>query len=106
MIHIAICDDEKYISDNIKAFASDFFRKKNREIHLCTFLGGEELLAYDGQIDILFLDIQMKGMDGMETAKRLRAGKFRGFLIFITVLTGFCYYMVYRYFSNYTATEM
>ena len=28
----------------------------------------------------------MKGMDGMETAKRLRAGKFRGFLIFITVL--------------------
>ncbi len=86
MIHIAICDDEKYISDNIKAFASKFFRKKNREIHLSTFSGGEELLAYDGQIDILFLDIQMKGMDGMETAKRLRAGKFKGFLIFITVL--------------------
>jgi len=86
MIHIAICDDEKYISDNIKAFASDFFRKKNREIHLCTFLGGEELLAYDGQIDILFLDIQMKGMDGIETARKLRADKFRGFLIFITVL--------------------
>jgi len=37
MIHIAICDDEKYISDNIKAFASDFFRKKSREIHLSTF---------------------------------------------------------------------
>ncbi|MEY8391923.1 DNA-binding response regulator [Lachnospiraceae bacterium] len=86
MIHIAICDDEKYISDNIKAFASNFFRKKNREIHLMTFSNGEELLTYDGQIDILFLDIQMKEMDGMETAKRLRAGKFRGFLIFITVL--------------------
>ena len=86
MIHIAICDDEKYISDNIKAFASDFFRKKNREIHLRTFSSSEELLTYDGQIDILFLDIQMKGMDGIETAKRLRAGKFRGFLIFITVL--------------------
>ena len=28
----------------------------------------------------------MKGMDGMETARRLRADKFRGFLIFITVL--------------------
>ena len=28
----------------------------------------------------------MKGMDGMETARRLRADKFQGFLIFITVL--------------------
>ena len=86
MIHIAICDDEKRMSDHIRAMASDFFRKKNREIHFRTFLSGEELLSYDGQIDILFLDIQMKGMDGIETARKLRNSKFRGFLIFITVL--------------------
>ncbi len=66
--------------------ASDFFRKKNREICFRTFSSGEELLSYDGQIDICFLDIQMKGMDGMETARKLRASKFRGVLIFITVL--------------------
>ena len=86
MIRIAICDDEKHMSDHIRAMASDFFRKKNREIQLRTFSSGEELLSYDGQIDILFLDIQMKGMDGMETARKLRDSKFRGFLIFITVL--------------------
>jgi len=86
LIRIAICDDEKHMSDHIRAMASDFFRKKNREIQLRTFLSGEELLNYDGQIDILFLDIQMNGMDGLETARKLRAGKFRGFLIFITVL--------------------
>ena len=86
MIHIVICDDEKQMSDHIKTFVSDFFRKKNREISLRTFLSSEELLNYDGQIDILFLDIQMNGMDGMETARKLRADKFRGFLIFITVL--------------------
>ena len=86
MIHIAICDDEKHMSDHIRAMASEFFRKKNREIQLRTFLSGEELLNYDGQIDILFLDIQMNGMDGLETARKLRAGKFRGVLIFITVL--------------------
>ncbi len=86
MIRIAICDDEKHMSDHIRAMASDFFRKKNREICLRTFSSGEELLSYDGQIDILFLDIQMKGMDGMETARKLRDSKFRGFLIFITVL--------------------
>lgn len=65
---------------------SDFFRKKNREISLRMFSSGEELLSYNGQIDILFLDIQMKDMDGMETARRLRADQFRGFLVFITVL--------------------
>ena len=86
MIHIAICDDEKQMSDHIRTFVSDFFHKKNREISLRTFLSGEELLNYDGQIDILFLDIQMKDIDGMETARRLRADKFQGFLIFITVL--------------------
>ncbi len=86
MIRIAICDDEKHMSDHIRAMASDFFRKKNREIQLRTFSSGEELLSYDGQIDILFLDIQMKGMDGLETARKLRDSKFRGFLIFITVL--------------------
>ena len=86
MIRIAICDDEKHMVDHIKAFVSDFFRKKNREISIRTFLSGEDLLSYDGQIDILFLDVQMKGMDGMETARKLRADQFRGFLIFITVL--------------------
>ena len=86
MIRIAICDDEKHMVDHIKAFVSNFFRKKNREISIRTFLSGEDLLSYDGQIDILFLDVQMKGMDGMETARKLRADQFRGFLIFITVL--------------------
>ncbi|MCI8530387.1 MAG: response regulator transcription factor [Lachnospiraceae bacterium] len=86
MIHIAICDDEKHMSDHFRVMVSNFFLKKNKEIHLRTFLSGEELLNYDGQIDILFLDIQMKDMDGMETARKLRQNKFHGFLIFITVL--------------------
>jgi len=86
LIRIAICDDEKHMSDPIRSFVSDFFRKKNREISLRMFSSGQELLNYNEQIDILFLDIQMKDMDGMETARKLRADKFRGFLIFITVL--------------------
>ena len=86
MIRIAICDDEKHMSDHIRSMVLNFFRKKNREISLRMFSGGEELLSYNGQIDILFLDIQMKDMDGMETARKLRADKFRGFLVFITVL--------------------
>lgn len=86
MIRIAICDDEKCMSDTIKKMVSDFFDIKNMEIAIVQFLCGEELLKYDKPIDILFLDIQMKNIDGMETARRLRERKFKGFLIFITVL--------------------
>lgn len=86
MIHIAVCDDEMHMSNHIRALISDFFRRKNVEMEILQFSCGEELLKYDRPIDILFLDIQMRDMDGMETARKLRERKFRGFLIFITVL--------------------
>lgn len=86
MIYVAICDDEKYMSDQIRAMTSDFFRGKNTEAVILQFSRGEELLKCDKEIDILFLDIQMKDMDGMETARKLRERGFRGTLIFITVL--------------------
>lgn len=95
MIYIAICDDEKYMSDRIRTMVSGFFGRKNMEITVSQFSCGEELLEYNRQIDILFLDIQMRGIDGMETARKLREDQFRGFLIFITVLRE----MVFRSFE-------
>ena len=86
MVRIGICDDEQYMSDTIRVMVSGFFRKRNIEIMIMQFSSGEELLNYDKQIDILFLDIEMKGIDGLETARKLRRRKFKGLLIFITVL--------------------
>lgn len=86
MIRIAICDDEKHMLDKIREMTIDFFHRKNMEIAVSQFSSGEELLKFDKAIDVLFLDIQMKGMDGMETARKLRDRKFKGYLIFITVL--------------------
>lgn len=86
MVRVAVCDDEKQICDKVKAMAADFFHRKNVETMVLRFSRGEDLLRYDKPIDILFLDIQMKGMGGMEAARKLRQGGFKGFLIFITVL--------------------
>ena len=86
MINIAVCDDEKCMSEKLKKLAEDFFRKKNTDISVVEYSSGEELLKSNERIDILFLDIGMRGMDGIETARRLRTHGYSGFLIFITVL--------------------
>lgn len=83
---VAICDDEKQIADQIRKLASDFFREKRMEASIIRFSDGTQLLQYDKCIDILFLDIQMEGIDGMETARRLRSRNFKGVIIFITIL--------------------
>lgn len=90
MIRIAVCDDEQSMSDRISAMVSDFFRGKQSsehfEIEVTQFSSGEALLQSDKTFDLLFLDIQMKEMDGMETARRLRSQGFKGYLIFTTIL--------------------
>ncbi|MCM1375803.1 MAG: response regulator transcription factor [Muribaculum sp.] len=86
VINVAVCDDERYMADAIGKMATDFFRSKNREIAVCLFFSGEELLRCDRKIDILFLDIRMGSMDGLETASELRRRGFDGYLIFTTAL--------------------
>ena len=86
MIHIAICDDEKCMADKLEKMTVDFFGKKNTEISVMQYYSGEDLLKSNEKNDILFLDIGMQGLDGMETARRLREQGYKGFLIFITVL--------------------
>lgn len=95
MIRIAVCDDEKWMSENIEKLVKAFFRKKSTDISVVAYSSGEELLKSTERIDILFLDIGMRGMDGIETARILRADGYNGFLIFITVLRE----MVFRSFE-------
>jgi len=91
MIYIAVCDDEKYMLDKLTKLIYKFFHQKNIEIKIVQFLSGEKLLNFKSQIDILFLDIKMKNIDGMETAKKLRSINFKGFLIFVTILKEFVF---------------
>ncbi len=86
MICVAVCDDEKCVSAKIEKLAKEFFRKKNIDISVVQYSSGEELLESGREMDILFLDIGMQGIDGIETARRLREHGYKGFLVFITIL--------------------
>ena len=78
-MRIAICDDEvsmvQILEEKIKKLLPDAVIDK--------YLSGDELIASGSKPDILFLDIQMPGMDGMETAKMLRQDNENMILIFV-----------------------
>ena len=80
MIRIAIVDDEKVIREQIKKL----IEKKQTDCEIDTYGTGEDLLKADRGYDIVFLDIQMEGMNGIDTAKALRQKADSTVLIFIT----------------------
>lgn len=82
---IAIVDDERIIREQI----GELIRKQKTDsyrgnLELDTYESGEKLLAAGKHFDIIFLDIQMDGVGGIETARTLRKQKEETVLIFIT----------------------
>ena len=72
-MRIAICDDEKIFLDKICKEIENFY--KSLDIECIPFSDGKEvLLAYEKgkRFDAVFLDIEMKQLDGMKTAEKIR----------------------------------
>ena len=82
LIEIAICDDEAVIREQLE----QFLKRNVSDCRIEVYAAGEELLAADRSFDLVFLDIQMQGLSGMETASALRAGNEDMILIFVTGL--------------------
>ena len=66
MYQIAICDDEQAVCEMVSGVIGEW----NKDIQISCFGSGEELLAAYDSFDVIFLDIDMKGMDGIETGRR------------------------------------
>lgn len=85
-MNICICDNENYIHDEIKLFISELAVTETQFKITDTF-SGEELLkkcSSPDVFDIIFLDTEMAGIDGMKTAEELRKKGAKSIIIFIS----------------------
>ena len=74
MIKIAIVDDDKIFRDMINNYINQFFAFKSIEYNTILFSSGEDFLSsLDNETyDVVFMDVQMNGINGIDTSKKLR----------------------------------
>lgn len=86
MLRIGICDDEADSRDCLRLAIQKLLRQDDGAYF--EFSSGEGAAAWarkhQGELDVLFLDIEMRGMDGMETARQIREFDQNLILIFVT----------------------
>ena len=81
---IVVCDDDKSYIDEVLNLLDIYSNEKNVEFEKYVFTSGEEVLKSDLKFDIAILDVEMKGMDGIELGKTLRTRNSQIVLIYLT----------------------
>ena len=83
-MRIAVCDDEELFRIEFKSVLDKVLI--NAEYDIDTFSGGSSLYEafLKKPFDLVFLDIEMPGIDGITLAKRLRAVSENVQIVFLT----------------------
>lgn len=88
MQRIVICDDVEIERSLMKEILTEYFDEIHREVSILEYDSGEGLIAdvEEGylEMELLFLDIYMKKLNGMETARKLRELQCSVPIVFLT----------------------
>ena len=87
MLNIAICDDEKYFRQEITELLTTYLNDKGIVNSIDAFSSGEEFTHLGIEMlkyDVVFLDINMDRLNGLETAKKIREHSKDIFIVFVT----------------------
>lgn len=103
-MNIAICDDDLTVVQEVESLIKKFMDKNGYDYETYTFNSGKELLRSNIQFDIVYIDIEMPEMNGLEVSKQLLR-KYPH--ITILIITSYPHYLddamelnVYRYISK------
>ena len=105
IMNIFICDDDNLICEQIKTLCESYYiehKLKRPDIYI--FHSGEDILASDIKPDIVYLDIQMSGIDGIAVGNSLVKSYPAAIIIIITsypeYLDEAMRFHVFRYISK------
>lgn len=87
MYTIAVCDDERAAARYIAASVQERFQTRDRPAAVDCYTQAEELerrLEGGTRYDILLLDIDMPGLDGIELCRRFRARSGDALVVFVS----------------------
>lgn len=76
MLRIGICDDDQKFGLEMEDYLLEYAHRKNLMINTQTFTNDKDVLTNiqdEGLFDILFLDIELEGITGVELGKRIRS---------------------------------
>lgn len=71
-MNIAICDDDKSFRDLLEKHLKNYFNGRSIPLNFFQFYSGEELLDNQLLFDLVFLDVEMSNINGIDAGKELR----------------------------------
>jgi DNA-binding LytR/AlgR family response regulator len=90
-MRLAVCDDDVRLVKRLKPVVYQYANENRFEMVIDEFFDGESLLASKSEYDMIFLDYRMKGINGMDTAKKLRERNLNCTIVFMTSYPDFVY---------------
>lgn len=85
MIQVAIVDDQISDANRIKQYFERYQEETQESIKLTVFTDGDQLVSnYHSQFDMIFMDIEMKFMNGMSAAEEIRKTDSKVIIVFVT----------------------
>ena len=91
MLSIAVCDDMPLECAELARRIGKILNQSGTEFSIKYFLNGKELLKAAESFDIIFLDIKMPEISGMELARQMRDNRCESIIIFITSAEEYVY---------------
>jgi DNA-binding LytR/AlgR family response regulator len=83
--HIAIVEDDDSCAETLVEYVHRYALETGEDFEVTRFQDGDGIVEnYAAVYDVIFLDIQMKIMDGMETAKYIRKLDKEVIIVFVT----------------------